>query len=153
MRRRCAISCSMRGARFPPGEGILPVPRCFRDDEEPGEEVVEEEVRGGGGRAPRHGLDPFESLPVQRVGELVRQGVGRFEGAVGAPWVTEGEDIRVRQDPRRSRRFGGPASSAPGTVGEENGSRGRCWIDLREAIPRGRAPAVTVEGAQRPVDK
>lgn len=79
-----------------PGEGILPVPRCFRDDEEPGEEVVEEEVRGGGGRAPRHGLDPFLSLPVQRVGELVRQGVGRFEGAVGGPWVTEGEDIRVR---------------------------------------------------------
>lgn len=32
--------------QFLPGEGVLPVPCCFRDDEEPGEDVVEEEVRG-----------------------------------------------------------------------------------------------------------
>lgn len=92
--------------------------RCFRDDEESGEDMVEEEVRGGDGRGPCHGLDPFQSLSVQRVGKAVRQGVRRFEGAVGAPRVAEGEGVGVRQDPRRSGRLGGPASNVPGTVGE-----------------------------------
>ncbi len=54
-----------------PREGIFPVPRCFRDDEEPGEEVVKEEVWGGDGRGPSGGLDTFQSLPVQRVTEVV----------------------------------------------------------------------------------
>ena len=115
--------------------------------------MVEEEVGGGDGRGPCHGLDPFQSLPVQRVGKAVRQGVGRFEGAVGAPRVAEGEGVGVRQDPRRSGRLGGPASNVPGTVGEENGSRRRCRIGPREGIPGGRTPAVKVEGAQCSVDK
>ena len=83
--------------------------------------MVEEEVGGGDGRGPCHGLDPFQSLPVQRVGKAVRQGVGRFEGAVGAPRVAESEGVGVRQDPRCSGRLCGPASNVPGTVGERHG--------------------------------
>ena len=37
------------GSQLVPGRGLLPVPRCFRDEEEPGEEMVEEEVWGGDG--------------------------------------------------------------------------------------------------------
>ena len=40
------------------------MPRRFRDDEEAGEEMVEEEVWGGDGRRPCHGLDSFQTLPA-----------------------------------------------------------------------------------------
>ena len=82
-----------------------------------------------------------------------RRGVGGLEGAAGSPRVTEGENLGVRQDPRRSRGFGGLAASVPGTVGKESGSRWRSRIGPREGVPGGRAPALKVEGAQCPVDK
>lgn len=129
------------------------MPRCFRDDEEAGEDAVEEEVGSGDGRGPSRGLDSFQSLPAQRVDEAAGQGAGRFEGAVGAPRVAEGEDVGVRQDPRCARILGGPASNVPGAVGQENGSWRRCWIGPRQGVPGGRAPAVNMEGAQCLVDK
>lgn len=62
-----------RWSKVLPGERVVPVPRDFADDEEPGEEVVKEQVWGRYRSGPGDGLDAFESLAVEHWRELISE--------------------------------------------------------------------------------
>ncbi len=109
---RCAIS-TRRGCASFSQERSPPVPCCFRDDEA-GEDVVEEEVRGGDGRGPAS-LNP----------RSFHCSMGRRSDRVWAVprccWCARSWWGASVQDPRRSE--GLNVCQIPRTVGEENGSR------------------------------